>query len=431
MTTLLERAKGSALDITTKSNPPLGVITLLSPYARQIRHLSFPHNCLTDISTFLQIVSGPLPLLRTLNMCITNFTNVQYQHNLPTPPSFPLFGSAIDLEEFVLDLRWNGPLDFFAFPNLTTFKLLAPQIDRLNASDLFDFLRASPTLQTVVLTINGGLIPGSVPHDMVVVLPNVLSLSVRSNTGDTCELAVHISCPRAKYTSLTGEICDDAMTPGAEVFPDSASWVAITRQYTTSPVEEVTLEMDCYHPKALVAYSLTFRSSNATVIELGFQVTYTDEEELPMSSGMMYRRIFSQACRTIRGHPLLSHVKRLHLKDGTASFGVGFVVPTADMVRELLRSLGPLDELTIHGFDLRIFLAPFIDLPVFRHLERVFPPVKVLTISETLMFDKRECEDGIVELTKSQRELGKPFERVTAQGREANALDVLREVEGI
>ena len=424
MTTLFERAKGSALDITVNGLVPLGTITLLSPYAQKIRRLSFPDNRWTNILKFLRVVCGPLPLLHTLEIYITDLGNQLNQLNLLTFPPSPLFCGAINLEEFVLDLRWGGSLNHFVFPTLTTLKLLTPQMDEFDASDLFDFLRASPMLRTVEVVNRGGFISGSIPHDMVVVLPNVETffLSAEDDTRDAYELAVHISCPRAKYTSLVNE---NGMTPGVEVFPDSASWVAISRQYTTSPVEEVTLQIDHHKPEVLIACSLTFRSSDATVIELVSQVTY--EEEPLMCCG----KIFSQACRTIRGHPLLSHVKRLHLKDGTTSFGVGIVVPMVDVVRELFRSLVPLDEFTIHGFDLRIFLASFIDLPDFRHLERVFPPVKVLTISETLMFNKRGCEDGIAELTKSQRKLGKPFERVMVHGREADEVEVLRSMRGI
>ena len=208
MTTLLERAKGSALDITIR-NPPLRVITRLSPYTGQIKRLNFPYHRPTDILTFHHLLSGPLPLLHTLEIYM-RFSDRQDEDNSPNPPSSPLFGGAINLKELILDLRWGGSLNHFLFPNLTTFKLLAPKMDRLNASYLFDFLRASPTLRTVGLTINGGTIPGSIPKDMVIVLPNVetFSLTVDGNISDAYEPAVHISCPRAKHTSLTHEVCD-------------------------------------------------------------------------------------------------------------------------------------------------------------------------------------------------------------------------------
>ena len=353
-----------------------------------------------------------------------DFYNQHNQPTLLTAPSFPLFGGAINLEKFVLDLRWGGSVNHFVFPNLITFELYAPQMDELNASNLIHFLRASPTLRTVGVTIDGGTIPGSIPRDMVVVLPNVetFSLTVYRNTRDAYELAAHISCPRAKCASLVYQIPNDNMMPGLELFPDSASWVAITRQYTTSPIEEVTLEIDCYQLDAIIACSLTLRSSDATAIKSNLQVAYADgeeeEEEPPMSCEMMNCQIFSQACRAIQGHPLLSHVKRLHFKDQTGDLGVDYVIPMAEVVRELFRSLGPLDELTIHGFDLRTFLASFIDLPEFRHFERVFPSVKVLVISEARMFDEQHCVDGIVELAKSHHQLGKPFERVTVRARE-------------
>ena len=418
MTTLLKRAKGSALDIITERNISLETIALLSPYARQIRSLNFLYNYWADISTFHQILSGPLPLLRTLKICIGGFTNREDQHNLPPLPSSPLFGSAIDLEEFVLDSRCGGSLDHFVFPNLTTVKLFALE---LNASYLFNFLRASPMLRTVGLTINRGTIPGSIPPDIVVILPNVetFSLSVNGDVRSAYELAVHISCPRAKDTLLTHQIHEYDLKLDLDVFPKSASWVAIARQYT-SPVEEVTLEMDCYQSGVLIACSLTFQSSDATFIKLGFQVDCADEEVGGpyRLCEMMNRQIFFQACRAIQGHPLLSHVKRLHFKVQTKYWGVDYLIPMSDAVQELFRSLGPLDELTIHVFDLRIFLAPFIDLPEFWHFERVFPSVKVLAISETRMFEERQGVNGMVELVKSHHEQGKPFERVTVRARE-------------
>jgi hypothetical protein len=58
------------------------------------------------------------------------------------------------------------------------------------------------------------------------------------------------------------------MNPGLEIFP-SVSWNAIVHQYSTSPIEEVTFEIEDDN-SSKIAYSLTFKSSDATVITLGF-----------------------------------------------------------------------------------------------------------------------------------------------------------------
>jgi hypothetical protein len=68
MTTLLGRAKGSALDITIDRGAPLDIMTPLSPHIRQIEHLTFPFNSWTDVLAMSEAISGPLPLLRTLKI---------------------------------------------------------------------------------------------------------------------------------------------------------------------------------------------------------------------------------------------------------------------------------------------------------------------------------------------------------------------------
>ena len=97
----------------------------------------------------------------------------------------------------------------------------------------------------------------------------------------------------------------------------------------------------------------------------------------------------------------------------TGTFGTDLMIPMANVVQVLFRSLGPLEELVIHGFDLEIFLAPFIVLPEFQRFQRMFPSAKELTILEKWMTDKQRCADAIIELAMSQHNLGKPFERVT------------------
>jgi hypothetical protein len=256
--------------------------------------------------------------------------------------------------------------------------------------------------------------PGSIPQEMVV-LPNVetFSLSVHGEEDmQVYEPAVQISCPRAKYTSLTQIKFDNGVTHDLEAFPGSVSLEAIVRQYSTSPVEQVMLEIRNDKFMTVTTYSLTFQSSDTTVIRLGFELGKScgDEEEFSFSHEATNFEIFSQACRTIRDHPLLSHVKRLHIVDRTGSFGADRPQDIAEVVRELFSSLGPLDELVIHGCNLQIFL------PEFGCFERALPPVKELTILELRVPDGQWYMNAIVELAELQHGLGKPFKRVTVCG---------------
>jgi hypothetical protein len=406
--TLLKRAKGSALDVIAVRGASLGTVTLLSPHTRQIRHLWFPYNDWTDILTFPGVNSGSLPRLRTLNIYLAEPDSPS---GVLTPlPSPPLFSGAIDLEEFTFNSEFTRLLNCFTFPNLTTFKLTASPISSFSTSDFLGFLQASPTLRTVKVEIFGGSIPGEITQDMAVVLPNVETFSLQGKVDGwhVCHLATHISCPRAKHISLEQEVCNRD-TADVEIFPDPASWGAIVRQYSTSPVEQVTLVIQ---DDPFAAYSLIFRSSDTAVIKLGFEV----ESDLTWVG--MDLDIFSQACSTIRAHPLLSHLKSLYIQDWSRTFGFDCALPMVGVVGELFRCLGPLDELAFNGCVLGIFLAPFFDLPVSRSFARVFPHVKKLTISEGRAVDNQLCMDVIVELAKFQYEQEKPFEHVAVSARD-------------
>jgi hypothetical protein len=426
VTTLLERAKGSALDVVAIRGARLGTVALLSPHTLQIRHLRFPHNNWTDILRFSGVNSGPLPLLRTLYIRLAESND---QLGMLTLPSFPLLSGAANLEEFVLDSmmgsNWLIPLNSFVFPNLTTFKLSTIPTPEFKASDFLGFLKASPTLQTVETHVYGYLRLEDIPQDMLVVLPNVetFSLSGRDKGWHVYRLAMHISCPHADHTSLVQEVYDYDMTPGLEIFPDPASWETIVHQYSTGPTEEVTFGVKDHK---FTTYFLTFQSHD-TVIRLGFNLfaSGAEEEELDLPWEEMDVEIFSQACSTIVGHPLLSHVKRLCIEGWTTVLATS----SADVVVELFRCLGPLDELTFDGCNLEMFLAPFINLPEFGRFARVFPHVKKLTISEGQMVDKWFYMDTIVELAKSQYEQGKPLEHVVVgmSGIPAEMVEKLRE----
>ena len=411
MTTLLERAKGSPLDVVIDHGAPSNRITPLLPHTRQIRHLAFSQSYWTEVSSHSRVISGPLPLLRTLTIRINESDGLYGQ---PNKLDALLFSGAINLEGFVFEPGSTGSLNNFVFPNLSTLKLSTPPLTDFKASDLFDFLNASPKLRTVEVKIRGDTHPETAPRELVV-LPNVetFSLNVYGTRSQVYESAIHISCPRATYTSLEQDIFNKLLAYGTEVFPNFNSCQAIFHQYSTSPVEEVTLEVkDSGRIMTLMEYSLTFKSSNAAVIRLGFNLGKS-EEELDFSHEDLDLLVFTRACQVIQFHPQLSHIRRLHIKDCSESFSYEAAMAMAGVLQEFLGSLGPLDELAIHGFD------PHILLPESGY--SVFPPVKELTIAELAMFDEELYADAIVELAKSQHELKKPFERVKIHAREIPA----------
>ena len=380
-------------------------MTLLAPHTRQIRRLKFQRSYWVDILTFSELNPGPLPLLRSLEIYLIG------QPNTSPIPSSPLFSGAVNLEEFVFSLGRVGLLDHFVFPNLTAFKITTPPTQALNALDLLNFLEASPMLRTVEMEINGKPTSDSIPQGTLVILPNVETFSLFGKVygSNVYQLATHISCPRTKNTSLAQEMDDHEITEDPEVFPHPALWDTIVRQYSTGSVKEVVFEMGDGGPAAC---SLTFKSPDGSIISLGLKV-HMEEEDLDSTWGEVDSLlIVSQAFSTIRSHPLLSHLKHLYLRDWTMNLGCDCVLPMVKAVGDLFRRLGPLDVLTINGWDATVFLAPFIDLPQFRHFERVFPHVEQLTILHGRMDDYPRCMDAIVELAKSQYEKGKPFKRV-------------------
>ena len=68
VSTLIERAKGSVLDIAAHQRTTAGTLTLISSRAQQIRSLEFTRNYWSDVKTFSESISGRLPLLRILKI---------------------------------------------------------------------------------------------------------------------------------------------------------------------------------------------------------------------------------------------------------------------------------------------------------------------------------------------------------------------------
>ena len=350
-----------------------------------------------------------------------------------TSRSPPLFSNAVNLKRLVLQSQEWPFLNHFVFPSLTAFELSTMPAEGVQASELLNFLEASPMLQTVYMRIIAGILLEDVPQGKDVVLPNVQTFSlVVSDGAPGYELVAHISCPSACLTSVIYEKNAEDMTTNRDVFifPTAASWNTIVHQYTRNPVEEVTLEINPHHDLT-IACTLTFQSSDVTFTRLGFEVSGNtdDETEFQMSLEEMALEIFSQGSRAVCDHPLLSGIKRLHITCGVFISEPIQLRSMANEVGRLFESVGPLDELTLRGFDPGLYLATFLDLPEFKDMDQsiVFPPVKWLTISHPPMEGPEECIFAIVELAKLQHALGVPFERVTflAKGLPAGMAEML------
>ena len=411
--TLLERAKGSTLRVFATWRDPAGATALLPPHIKQTGTLDFLLSSWANIRKFSEFDSGPLPLLHTLNI---NAPDVM------SPSSLPLFSNAVNLQAFRLSPEGSQPLKLFAFPNLTSFELSMASQEEFWASHLLDFLEASPMLQVVHVKILVDIFLDGVPQERVVVLPNVESLSLAmSDSEPGYKLAAHISCPSAKDTSLTYEHEKDAdgMIPH-EIFPASVSWNAIIRQYTRSPIEEVTLEMKTPSDYAMEC-SLEFRSPNATIIRLCFDVAAEDDYECKDDEDRvevtpeMYWEAFSQACRTIRDLTLLTNIKRLRIcHTGLVSYHHGAMGATNE-IGQLFKSVGPLEELVLHHCDMGVYLDSFHNHRGLYDVKKpvVFPTIKELEISHPLFPLKFEV--AIVGLVELQHVRGVPFEHVTVR----------------
>ena len=401
-------------------NALASTVTLLPP--RRIKNLSFTNSCWESVVEFSEATSGPFPLLRTLSIdTYSRFGGL----NTVDPPSLPFFGGAVNLDRFVLHSNELASLNHFVFPNLTTFGLLTSSVEGFGASNFLSFLEASPALRTVEVTVAGEIELENISQETVIILPNVETFSLRVRNGmvtQAHDIVAHISCPCAKHTSLIQEMQDYDVTHNLETFPVPASWSSIVHQHAKSPAEEVVLEVEFPEDAAFMICSLTFQSLDGTVIRLGSEVL----DSGPGGGGMpthleeMGFKAFSRAHTVIRWHPLPSHIKRLRFKYNTIIEGFNLVRRMTIEVRKLFHTIGPLDELTIHDCDLRIFLGPILNLPEFNHWEQQttllpFPPIKELTISHPLMDygEEEEHMNAIVELARTQHALGTPFERLT------------------
>ena len=407
MKTLLGRAKGSPLDVIVTSFAPDSTVALLSARTKQIRCLDFLGGEWRGVQRFSEVNSGPLPLLRTLSI------NISREHPLDTLdstlPSQPLFQNAVNLKVLrIRSMSKRSPsLTPLVFPNLVLFYFSTEPSEEFLASHLLDFLEASPMLRTVYMSIVADMSFEDVLEGRIVVLPNVKNFSlIMSDGGSVYEFAAHMSCPSVKFTSLM--LRNDASNiAGEEIFPTRASWEAIVCQYTRNPVEEVTIEIKS---SITISSKLTFRSTDATVVELRFKVVDEDPDSFPVFH-ISSEEVLAQATGSVKNHPQLNHVKRLHVCHSLHSLVSPEVSYIAGEVGRLFKSVGPLDQLTIYDCDLRPYLHSFLILEDEVEEPVVFPPIKELTIAHPEHVSSEECL-AIVELAKSQHASGTPFERV-------------------
>ena len=374
--TLLERARDSPLSILANDTEPVGDVNLLPLHAKRITDIKFTDRNGAVIQRFLEI-SG-----------------------------------AVGLRELRLHSRGTALLSTLVFPNLTFFKLTAARMDWFCGPELLDFLEASTMLRTVRMKIYTDTMLEDIPQERVAVLHNVENFCLVTSEGALgYKISTHISCPSAKHTSLThARSGGEYPTNPQEIFPASAFWKAIIRQYTRSPIEEVTFETTT-NSDSWIACSLSFRSADAATIELRFEVA--NNLGLPERSfAEMYSEVFLEASRAIRDLPLLANVKRIHMC-GPRDLVQEGIESTVTEIGELLKSLGPLDELTISRCDIQPYIYPFLHQTTYGPKESVtYPPIRVLTISNPSDMVGEDAVAGLVKLARVQHELGVPFERM-------------------
>ena len=409
--TLLGRVKGSPLDITADYNrSPIRDVTPLSPFAQQIQSLELKSATSNEVQDLSMAISGPLPLLRTLEIDAKGYFNVPRSLVAPT---LPLFKNATNLENFVLEINRFPSLRHFTFPNLTTLRF-STWITEYPVSELLDFLEASPALRWIWMMIHADQFYEDVPPGRVIVLPHVKTFSLNITSDGHCyEIAIHISCPFAKSVEFVHEpeYCGHFLPEAT--YPPSKAWNTIAHQYTKGTVERVMLEMT-RGEYSQVDCSIAFRSSDRATLKLHYH-HHTDKPRDEIEEVLEERilRIFSQAFQAIRDHPLLASVKHLCIRGG--NIVTGNLEPVANAVGRLFGSMGPLENLTLDGCDLRPYLDPFLDTQLFPEAIQPtsFPPIKELVIANPVQsFHDKVYAAAAVKLTRSQHAREVPFERV-------------------
>ena len=152
--TLVKRAKGSLLDITSSSWDPASIMSVLPSHTKQIRSLNFRSNHWAKIRRFSELNCGALLPLCTLRISANGKLGLN-SPDATIPLSLLLFSNAMNLQEFSLDSRSLPFLNHFVFPSLIRFELSIVQVEGFWALQLLDFLEASPMLQKLDMRLLG------------------------------------------------------------------------------------------------------------------------------------------------------------------------------------------------------------------------------------------------------------------------------------
>ena len=412
---LLERAKGSLLDIIANYyKSPARDVTLLSPFAQQIRSLYLERISSDQVQEFSETISGPLPLLHALKIDAVKYWGGP---NSLVAPTLPLFKNAVNLGRVVLCIDEFPSLQHFNFPHLTNFKLTT-YVGTFPVSRLLNLLEASPVLRRIEIAINTRLLQEGVPPERAVVLPCVKTFCLWIvNDRPDCEVATHISCPSAKSATFEHWMeCAGIQIP-RDIYPPPAPWNTIVRQFTNDTVERVVLETTI-DEELHIKCSIIFGSSDGTTLNLCYAHHGTEEDgEMERNLNERLPEVFAQASRAIKNYSLLANIRDLYIRGGdlvTANLEL-----TTKDVGQLLGSMGPLEKLTLDGCDLRPYLDPFLDVPLFPEgIQPVsFPPIKKFVIIKPVQSfrDDEVYAAAIVKLTRSQHARGVHFDLVEFQ----------------
>ena len=412
LATLLKRARQTPLDITLHySGFPIHYLIPPYPFAQQIRSLDVNDASRDDILNLSAAISGPLPLLRNLSIEDDEYSD---DSHFPFAPTFPLFQGAVNVKEFLLYTFNPSSLSQFAFPNLTTFDLLVRDAwEGFSASLLLNFLEASPSLQDISIVITGNISYNGVFRDRVLVLPCVKDFCLDTATErSSWGLATHLSCPSVERAEFWLRTTIYGYDVPEDIYPPPPQWNAIVRQYPMAMVDEVELRLAMDEE---LTCTINFWSSKGATLDLHYthfigggpdRATILDEK--------IGSDVFSQASKTIRDYPQLEDIRRLSIVGG--GLLAGHLELTANDVGKLLGSVGPLEGLDLEGCDLRPYLDPFLETPLFPDAIQPisFPPIKEFTIFDPIqsLCDNEAYAAAVVGLAKSQHARGVPFERV-------------------
>ena len=410
--TLLERARQYPLDINLcYSERPIVDLTLLSPLAQKIGSLAVTDASWGDIQNTSVAVSGQLPLLHTLTIEDDGFDIGSHS---PSASTSPLFGGAVNVKNFNLYIYNSSSLSRFVFPDLTSLDLYVQEgREMFPASLLLNFFEASPLLQKIIVAIPGNISYDGVPRDRVLVFPCVRDshLSLTSCSSGW-ELDTHPSLPPMDGAGFSLRTVHRHCAIPEDFHHPSPQWGAIVRRYMTGIIHEVELrvvigeEFACY---------INFLSSDEAtfVFYFNYSIESSDDRNATLD-GEMVSNLFSRASKQIRDYPLLGDVRALYIRGG-GLLADDLELATND-IGKLLGSRGPLEGLNLDGCDLRPYLDPFLETPLFPNAIQPtsFPRIKEFTIVNPIqsLCDNEAYATAVVKLAESQHARGVPFERM-------------------